>query len=143
MPNIFQQFMGKARTTEQAPTTGGTIGNYLSQVQDVGDMVTQQQGQLQSLANEKGSEAYDAVARYRVDPTTGEMKKLPPRAYRIPSKPPGLDISPKTPKHPRQTFGQLNKKAVAPAEFRKNTMAGYVTDALKAQIIAKILESNQ
>jgi hypothetical protein len=123
MPNIFQQFMGKARPTVQAPTLGGTMGNYLSQVQDVGDMVARQQGMP------------PAPVGSSVDYNT----PMPPRFPKTPA----LDIIPKTPKQPRQTFGQLNKRTVAPAEFRKNTMAGYVTDALKAQLIAKILESNQ
>ena len=153
MQNIFQQFAGKIRQQgqRQAPNPGGMMGDYLSQVQGVGDMVAQQQGQpspeqmaAQGNANmQRGQDQYGNRV-YNTGPITPQQVQTNLQARQpMPGKPPALDIVPRTPKQPKESFGGLSKrKMVAPPDFKKTTMASYVTDALKAQIISRILDSN-
>jgi hypothetical protein len=113
MAHIFEQFMGKKPKAKAAPEAP-TMGSYFDQI-----------GQVENAMPQTGA---------AVSPQ--ERTILPP-------KPPALE----TPvSQPKRSFGSLMAqkrggigKTAAPPEFKKNTMAGFLSDALRAQIISRLM----
>jgi len=132
MAHIFEQFMGKKT---KAPTLGDSMGSYFDQIDELSG--EPQPAQMPDYSEQDGvppAQMPDYSVRGGVPPVKMPTRPLPP-------KPPALDVPVA---QPSRSFGSLmGKKRVArtaaPPEFKKNTMAGFLSDALRAQIISRMM----